>query len=101
MAQLGGMLGVVAADAEDLRGADGHGQNRHGASLQVRIRTFSTQDMSSRRRSRSQEDAMHCVLCGGATRVRLIQTDMTYQGERFMLVDIPAEVCEACDEPYF
>lgn len=44
---------------------------------------------------------MHCVLCGGATRVRLIQTDMTYHGERFMLVDIPAEVCEACDEPYF
>lgn len=44
---------------------------------------------------------MHCVLCGGDTEIRLITTDMTHRGERFMLVDVPAEVCVMCHEPYF
>lgn len=44
---------------------------------------------------------MHCVLCGAATRVQLVSTDLVYRGERFWLVDIPAEVCTGCDEPYY
>jgi YgiT-type zinc finger domain-containing protein len=44
---------------------------------------------------------MHCVLCGGDTQVQLVTTDLMFRGERFWLVDIPAEVCVSCQEPYF
>lgn len=44
---------------------------------------------------------MHCVLCEGETAVQLVTTDLVFKGERFWLVDIPAEVCRTCQEPYF
>ena len=44
---------------------------------------------------------MYCVLCGGNTSVQLIKTDYEFRGERYWLIDVPAEVCETCQEPYF
>lgn len=48
-----------------------------------------------------EETGMQCVLCGGCTAVQLVETDFALEGERFWLVDVPAEVCQACSEPYF
>jgi YgiT-type zinc finger domain-containing protein len=44
---------------------------------------------------------MDCVLCGGRTEVRLIDTHMTVRGRRIELKDVPADVCRQCGEPYF
>ena len=44
---------------------------------------------------------MQCVLCGGQTEPRLVRTDMLVGGQRVWLVDVPADVCRSCHEPYF
>lgn len=44
---------------------------------------------------------MHCVLCGGRTEPRLVKTDMWVGSQRVWLLDVPADVCLACGEPYF
>jgi YgiT-type zinc finger domain-containing protein len=44
---------------------------------------------------------MQCVLCDGQTVPRLIKTDMVLRGQRVWLLDVPADVCQACGEPYF
>lgn len=44
---------------------------------------------------------MQCVLCDGQTVPRLIKTDMVVRGQRVWLLDVPADVCQACGEPYF
>ena len=44
---------------------------------------------------------MQCVLCGGVAVPRLVTTDVAHRGVTFLIPDVPAEVCEACGEPYF
>ncbi|MDB5097516.1 MAG: hypothetical protein JWM80_1937 [Cyanobacteria bacterium RYN_339] len=44
---------------------------------------------------------MQCVLCEGETAPRLVRTDMVLRGQRVWLLDIPADVCKGCGEPYF
>jgi YgiT-type zinc finger domain-containing protein len=44
---------------------------------------------------------MQCVLCDGVTAPRLIKTDMVVRGQRVWLLDVPADVCQNCGEPYF
>ncbi len=44
---------------------------------------------------------MQCVICGGATAPRLIETEWVHRGRAFKLHDVPADVCTQCGEPYF
>ena len=44
---------------------------------------------------------MHCVLCGGQTEPHLVNTDLALHGQRIWLLDVPADVCQSCGEPYF
>ena len=44
---------------------------------------------------------MKCLLCGGTTRAQLIETDWVHRGRAIRMRDVPADVCQDCQEPYF